>query len=225
MFEGELFISVLTRGSSSEDFRETFEQLQKPPDTLIDWEFGRHVAKARNDGVVRFFKTDREYLLFIDNDEIFPHSEVVMKLLSDDQDIVSGLYFNRRSPFNPLLFYKIDHTFQLKYNADDYPKNRLVEVEGCGAGLLLIKRHVLEKIAPPWFDYHEQWLHIGDTIIREAWGEDIEFCQKARRADFRVYVDTGAAALHPATIPIGPRELMDDWEKVVAQRDCVSLGN
>jgi len=71
---------------------------------------------------------------------------------------------------------------------------KLAPVDWVGAGALLVRRPVLEKMAPgPWFWPDET----GD-------GEDITFCLKARAAGFRVYCDGRAQVGHLQTAPVMP---------------------
>lgn len=209
LYDNQLLIAVLTREASNWDFIDTFNRLEKPPGTLIIHEKGHHISRARNDAVQDFLETDRKYLMFIDDDLIFIRTDLIYRLLDWDKDLTSGLYYNRRPPFHPLMLFKEGNTLGYKYMHEDYPRDQLIEVDGCGAGLLLIKREVFNHVGPPWFQVHDEW----QPNKRVVWGEDIEFCVKAKQAGLKIYVDTGAIALHIAQIPIGPEPLLYQWWK------------
>jgi len=215
MFENQLAIYIPCRGSLAAEFFRTFNRLKKPEGTIIRDQISFSIAVARNTCVAHFLKTEREYCMFIDSDEVFPRDDVIMRLLEHDKDIVSGLYFNRKPPYQPVILFEqvVDGRVSLgfEYMDESYPKDSLIEVDGCGTGLLLIKRRVLEVIEPPWFDVHESWT--AKPLVRSVWSEDIEFCRKAKAAGFKIHLDTGACALHMANIPIGPREVIDEWYK------------
>jgi len=62
----------------------------------------------------------------------------------------------------------------------------LIPVEAAGAGILLIKRHVLEALEYPYFKCHE----------RSAGGEDFYFFEKAREAGFETWGDFSVQCQH-----------------------------
>lgn len=207
-FDGELYIVIVTTGSTTFDHTDTLAGLMKPGDTMIKKVEGAYIARNRTQGVSEFLKSNRKYLLFIDHDLIFPRTDTIMRLLNDDKDIVSGLYFNRSQPYLPFLLYKNKGTYEYHYDRSSYPKG-LVEVDACPAGLLLIKRCVLERMDVPWFDSLHRYVDGNWQFI----GEDIYFCEKAAKLGFKIMVDTEAAALHLAQIAIGPEGLMVEWEQ------------
>src|SRR5208283_5741689 len=75
--------------------------------------------------------------------------------------------------------------------AQNYPRDRLVEVDACGAGFLLISREALLKIGAPWFQQ------------TQAYGEDFFFCAKAASVGLKVYVDTRVKCLHMTDLFVG----------------------
>jgi GT2 family glycosyltransferase len=72
----------------------------------------------------------------------------------------------------------------------DYPEG-LIEVDVTGAGCLLIHRSVFEKLAYPWF------LH-----PRVDYSEDVYFLRNAKKAGYKVYVDTTVKCLHDTTMTV-----------------------
>ena len=104
------------------------------------------IHNARN-GIAKD-AVDYDYLFFLDSDCVIPPN-TLKRLVEHDKDIVSGLYFQRREPFLPVLYNKReDGTYR---SIIDYDKG-LLEVEGVGMGVCLIKRRVLEKLGENPFD-------------------------------------------------------------------------
>jgi hypothetical protein len=137
---------------------------------------------------------DWTHLWFLDSDVVPPAPYGLMRLLQRDKDMITGLYAKKAIP-NQWLIWIDQQPVQISDPStpfDIYPryKDRVIEVTGAGAGCLLVKREVFEKISPPWFkvDYRE-----GST---DAWGEDVYFFNKARAAGIKLYMDTSVMCLH-----------------------------
>ena len=165
--------------------------LKRPPKTQFLISEQPFIDDARNKVVMQFLETDCTHLLFVDDDHFFVPSQkdAIVKLLAHDKDIVSGLYYNRGPPHFPVILY-LHHEkplpkFDYRYKSEaDYPKNQLLPVDATGAGFLMIKRHVFEKIKPPWF-------------LKTVWaGEDVFFFVKAKHHGFQAYIDTSVTPLH-----------------------------
>jgi GT2 family glycosyltransferase len=74
--------------------------------------------------------------------------------------------------------------------AQEIPENKLVMVDATGMHFTLIRKEVFEKIERPYFVY--------DTT-----SEDMNFCKKAKKAGYEIYVDTGLEIGHLSSEPIG----------------------
>jgi GT2 family glycosyltransferase len=82
----------------------------------------------------------------------------------------------------------------------DYPRDQLVEADAVGFGAVLIDTKVFQKVKRPWF------------IAATGKGEDIQFCYEARKAGFKVYMDTAAKIGHLGP-PINVDEaFFDQWK-------------
>lgn len=156
---------------------------------------GALVDRARNRLVEQMLKHPMEatHLLFLDAD-IVPPADLLKKLLKDDQPIVSGLYRKRLPPYEPMAFTK---DLQGRYRPVNLKRRKsgLERVDVVGAGCLLIRREVFEKIEPPWFA--SEWRDEGHL------SEDFSFCEKARSLGLEIFVDRSASALHLEPIGIG----------------------
>mgnify|MGYP001559767756 FL=1 len=205
-----------------------FIGLQKPPGTLLTKIHAPGIDNARN---LIIAELKRDWLFFMDDDQTFP-PETLMRLLSWDLPIVSGLYF--KSPGKPVPHaYGYDHGEARKHpegqeQADHFymaavnevaaylsrfgdqikdgaptallPATRqdLIEVDGVGAGCLLVHRRVFEAIEKPYFQCNP-----GTPI-----GEDFYFCRKAQAAGFKIYVDPGILCGHRQKDLIGYRHFL-----------------
>jgi hypothetical protein len=84
-----------------------------------------------------------DYLMFIDSDCVLPKNAIA-RLLSHNKDIVSGMYFQKGAPFLPVIYRK--NEMGLFDVIADYPENALIEADGIGMGVCLIKTDVLRKV-------------------------------------------------------------------------------
>ncbi len=157
-------------------------------------------ADSRNKIVEHALKGDYTHVLMIDDDMIFS-AEDLIKLLAHDVDVCSGIAFQRIEPYVPCVF-RFNETTNLF--SPIYPiKQGFGEVDAMGGFFLLIKIDVLRKLNKPYFEYGDKSLGIG--LKSGGIGEDVYFCTKAKRADFKVWSDTNVVIKH-----IGLEQIIDD---------------
>lgn len=140
-----------------------------------------------------------DYLFFIDDDMICP-TDLFERLYKHQKDIVGALAFMRFPPHKPVI-YKLnegyDNVEHKSYYISEpmltYPKDTLVECDAVGFGSVLINCKILKAMHSPWF-----------TAATGA-GEDIQFCFDARKAGFKVYMDTATKLGH-----LGPPKVVDE---------------
>jgi len=143
-----------------------------------------YVDEARNRLVEAMLKEKiAEYILFNDPDTIYKPLDV-QYLVDADKDIISGIYVQKGKEHYPVFGKLVGN--KIAY-AKNWQKNRIIEVDGIGFGLVLIKRRVFEKIPPPWF--HREYK--GEII-----GEDLYFCRKAKDYGFKIYIHSGVELGH-----------------------------
>lgn len=175
------------------------------------------VSAGRNAIVRNFLETDGDWLWFIDDDMVF-ESDILMRLLANKVDIVQALTLMRVPPHNATMYMgpdPINFLYTQKVLTDEM---RLVEVDACGTGGMLIRRRVLEVLGSPWFDVG----HIGTGAL----GEDIAFCEKAKAHGFGVFVDTTTPAGHITPVEIWPLrnpQKNEEWTTEVKFTSQVSL--
>lgn len=156
----DLFVVIATPhgGDVSPYWVDNFIGLEKPvrDDGTPIWSrlsvIRQEVAVARNLIVERFLReTNASHLLFWDDDVLVP-SGALFQLLDDDAPIVSGFYTSRQAPVQPIAYRrhgKTGHRYQPVMPL--HPGKFLVD--GCGAGFLLIRREVFERLSVPWFQF------------------------------------------------------------------------
>lgn len=146
------------------------------------------IYSARNTIAQQAIDGDYDYVLWLDSDMVF-QPDLLTRLLDDGKDIVSGLYFKRVKPYNPVLFKKLEiHGSECEYeDLLEYP-DELFEVASAGFGGMLMKvevlRTILEKEGPMWF------APMGNV------GEDCAFCIRARKYGYKIWCDPNAKMGH-----------------------------
>ena len=184
-------------------FYVSLTQLKHPPNTQIDWALGTDVTWQRNELVCRSLEIGSEWILFLDDDHVF-QSDLLLRLLSNEQDIVGCVYLRRHKPFAPNAFShrNEDGTYQ-PIDLTELPNEGLLKVAAVGTAGMLIRSEVFRAIPEPWFEYGQ----VGKWTA----SEDIVFCEKAAEAGFEVFVDLSAQLGHLAPQAIWPGWVDEEW--------------
>lgn len=157
---------------------------------------GQPFDMARNTGCMRMLENNFDYIFFLDSDVIPPH-DAVIRLMKHDLPIVSGVYCRRSPPHMHPVAMKGGQWLPF-----DLPQNQLLEVDVVGAGCLLIRRDVLEKMKPIAPEQGAHWFHwrvdmSGLLPPGEALSEDYAFCLHAKRQlGISTILDTSVRARH-----------------------------
>jgi len=139
---------------------------------------GPYIHENRENVVLFAQKGGYSHLFFVDWDMVFgPY--VPMQLLEHDKDIVGAMYQVKVIPTRPVTI--IEENGQPRQMTNEEAPKELFKCYATGAGCMLIKMSVFDKIERPWFS------HKG--INRIDGGEDVWFCEKARKAGFSIWVD------------------------------------
>lgn len=132
-----------------------------------------------------------EWAFFCDSDMV-PPRDTVMRLLATGCDVVGGLYAGRISGEAGSWVYGVECGYLDRPTSPISPwaVEQLTPVDWVGAGALLVRRAVLERLAPgPWFGPDP---------------DDVNFCAKARRAGFAVHVDGRVPVGHLQLVQVMP---------------------
>ena len=170
-------------------FVNSFLALQKPPNHVSLSNVGSLTALARNQIVDIAQKQGCKYLMFLDTDMTFP-PDTILRLMKHQKDIVSGLYFERYAPHRPVIRQDYDDGKEKGYALADYTQGDLIEVAATGGGCLLINMEVFDRLEKPYFDYRLEKTEKDLGIKETFYSEDLVFCEKARRAGYKIWCDT-----------------------------------
>lgn len=160
------------------------------------------ITMARNALVNEFLKTDCTELLFIDSDVIVT-PDAILRLManSGDKDVTAGSYPRRAKDKKFFADLYFDEKGDIEFDGP------LMRVERVGTGFMLIQRHVIEKMIadnPEWMHENkggDQIAAIFDFGIRDGKyvGEDYLFCDRARKAGFKIHIDVEISLPHVGT--------------------------
>lgn len=153
-------------------------------------------------------------ILFLDGDQTFPR-DLIDRLWAHDVDIISGMYFRRTWPPAPIAF-KASEGWPLA-PLFEYPKDRIFEIGATGWGCLLIKGTVIDYFHDHILRPKEPMVYNGPYPERaghwRSYGADIRFCDQARQAGFKVWMDPQIQCDHIADIAVNEQmyELAGGW--------------
>ena len=133
------------------------------------------------------------YVFMMDSD-VIPPNDAILRLIRHNKPIISGVYHRRSPPVGIPVMQKGGQW------VTSYPANAIIEVDVVGAGCLLIRRDVLEKLPPirpghRWFDWKVNYNGLPGQN-RPGMSEDFEFCYQCRQNGIPILVDTSVQARH-----------------------------
>jgi GT2 family glycosyltransferase len=171
--------------------------------TTIQFErgFAGSLGECRNRVTEKFLASDCDYLWFVDTDIIFKPG-ALNRLLEHDKDIVSGRYdlvmeTSNWDWYTRACAFKWADPAMLRGLVPLDPKVRtgLDKVGACGAGFILIKRHVFEEMVDGPIAEGNWWGEWNSEM-----GEDVSFCKRATEAGFDIWFDWDLKVLHQKTV-------------------------
>lgn len=159
----------------------------------------------RNFVVDIFLQLGDEYLFFVDSDITLEVDTCyrLLDLCNESTPVVTGVYptIGPKGKIIPTL-YTLGHNDKGEYTMLPWEgtlgEPPLMEVDGCGAGCLMIHRSILEKMQanyPPnkaWFD---------NLIYNDVpYGEDLTFCMRVKEMGYKVYCAPDVWVRHEKSI-------------------------
>ncbi|MFA5553469.1 MAG: hypothetical protein WCZ89_02270 [Phycisphaerae bacterium] len=156
---------------------------------------GRPVDFNRN-SLIRLFLPLKnfDYLMLVDSD-IEPPVDCIERLLALDSPLAGGCYpvWMHRGLRWALMNKDTDRRYRLLERLSSLTEP--FEVDAGGAGCLLIRRDVFDKVKWPWF----KWIEFEDGTQES---EDVHFFRKCNEAGLRVKIDPKTICNHFKTINI-----------------------
>lgn len=164
--------------------------MRKVGECKTDFIIRMQVDMARNTLAKRALDEECDRILWIDSDMTFEPD--LMERLSEDlnegYDVVSGLYFKRTFPAEPVIYSQIDTEKPEAVTYWDYPLDTLFPIAGCGFGGVLMKTEVLRDLdEPPFLPF----LHLS---------EDLSFCVRMAEKGRKIACDSRIKLGHMGTI-------------------------
>ena len=163
-------------------------------------------TRSRNVVIKTYLETTQaDWLLLVDSDERLT-LDTWFKLLETahhkERPIVSGLvfaaFFDNEDALRPVpTISRLNPTNGLQ-PIDDYPENKVIEVDAAGTGCLLIHRDVilnLQKNATPNQGKDWAWFVEG-AIDGTYFGEDLLFSKRLKSLGYKIHAHTGAILAH-----------------------------
>lgn len=193
----KIYLSILNEGWVSDELtiklpRWLDEARQQHHTVYFESSKLRPIENNRNTIVQRFLKSDFDYLLQIDNDNIPAKNPI--ELVNLNLDIVScpvWIYQHKLM----LNIYKFDEKKEylkpIEYDKDA----NLIEVDATGTGVILCSRKALESIKRPFE-------RLFDENGIQKLGLDLAFSAKAREEGFKIYSHMKYICKHQKTFDL-----------------------
>ena len=157
-------------------------------------------------------KAGFDYLFFVDDDMLAPE-DLFYKLARHDKDIVAALAFTRNPDHKPVAYQVYEdydpvskQQFYYKRFIEEYPRDTLFECDAVGFGAVLIKAEVIHRVGPSAF------------MGMQECGEDITFCYNAKKAGFRIWMDSSVKLGHLSSPIVVTEEYADNWAKLTPEQ-------
>lgn len=164
---------------------------------------GTYIAETRN-SLINLRKSNAIYqklnfgfthYLMLDSDIAFTKGDII-SLLKRDKDIISGCYIERTHP----EFYTAGKFTNLKGVIGSFIPLTCIdlqEVDWCGAGFLLVKKEVFEKMPYEWFEIKKMY-YINQNKEKCVYypQEDIGFCIGAVDVGYKIFLDCNVKLKH-----------------------------
>ena len=164
--------------------------LRQIGETRTDFIIRMPVDMARNTFARRACEEGFDRILWIDSDMVFEPD--MMERLSADLDTgldcVTGIYFKRKFPAEPVLYKDLGTDTGEAETYADYPQDALFEVAGCGFGGVLMRTEILADMEDPPFE------------MFPGYSEDLSFCIRMAQKGRKIHCDSRVKLGHLGTI-------------------------
>lgn len=164
--------------------------MQKPDETQVLMKQSVSVV----DNLNHCIRNMRGDWVHIQSDDQLWEEDALIRLLDWEVDVVVPLILMRAPPYAPVIYKELGPDGYLPFELGELPAEGLIEVFAAGSGGMTIRKHVLDAIGDPWFEY-DGGQHLN---------EDLVLCRKIREAGFNIYCDVSVGMGHRASHTIWP---------------------
>lgn len=189
----KILIAVPCMDQVAAGFAYSLAMLRKVGDCAVTFTIGSLIYDSRNKIAAQAIEMGADRILWLDSDMTFS-PDLLEKLSADlDEDeervMVTGVYHRRVLPYTPVLFKDLENNNNaLDWKGyDDYPKEGIFEIAGCGFGCVLMKTEILFNMAGRYGTWFEPMLGAG---------EDLAFCMRAHEIGYKIHCDPSVQCGH-----------------------------
>lgn len=172
-------------------FCQSLAMLKKEGECAIAFQMSSLIYMARNELAMKAIQMGADYILWLDSDMVFEPDlmgRLFESLKANDADFVSGLYFKRFPPYEPVAYSKFDIV------DDEIVAEKMTEVPetvtavgGVGFGCVLMSTALALAV---FNEYNTMFAPIGNV------GEDIAFCYRAQTLGYKILLDPSIRCGH-----------------------------
>lgn len=174
----------------------------------------QRVEVARNKLALIACAKNYDYILMIDDDMRVGPQGFLDRMIEADKDITVGGYFIQHEAINEpqLAVYEAEKVviegaerFLYKTITKFEGEDQLKEIDAAGTGCMLIKTKVIRKMFAKFganmfefwkVKFKKEQMVRGQTLSGLNLGEDITFCERAKKLGFKIYLDNRVATQH-----------------------------
>lgn len=183
-------------------------RMRTPADTEYTVASGSLIYDARNQLAKKAVTEGFDRVLWLDSDMTFSADlfERMSFWLDAGLEFVSGMYFKRKAPFQPVVYQFCGMTEENGEKIpkiipfSQYPADQLFEIEACGFGAVMMTtdliRKVLDQFGLPFFP-------------AMGFGEDLAFCLRARAAGAKLWCDSNIKLGHIGQIEFNEQIILE----------------
>ena len=138
-----------------------------------------------------------DYLFFVDDDIVLPPDalgRLIETMESDPQTAVAGAVYYSRDALRPIAVDGWDSTDTTTSFIPSFTSTSTGIVDGVGFGCALLRVATARNFVPPYFPAHV-YLERRSKIARQC-DEDFCYCERVRKAGFRVRLDARVRCGH-----------------------------
>lgn len=198
MKKHKILVAVPTMSTVPVGFLTSFASLKTNGMAKLGIVSNSLVYEARNSLAIKAMEQGCDYIMWLDSDMVFD-PDVMLRLIEDAErlkaDYVTGLYFSRSYPVQPMLLKKVEWGMaedgEISRTGDlyfDYPRDSVFECEGGGFGCVLTSTKLIAEVAEKFKQ--------SPFAPLPAFGEDFSFCWRVKQLGKKMYCDSRVKCGH-----------------------------